>query len=185
MNAAVTWFAKYHYLNLIGKTLGRLLLTSRQDVTDIDREEHGEQNKRNRMLSLWHQQQGSRATYRHLVEVIEELGNVKTAEDVKKLMNKGRSYVCDERRLWEIRCGSGEEWGMHGNLSPHQVVISKETGHHPLSHLHYLYLLHNHHHLHNLLAGLNRPHLQVFLRMQSILSLKVGFREPWKCLGWA
>ena len=72
------------------RTLGRRLITP-QRVSDIDREEHDEQNKRERMLSTWLQQEGSKATYRRLVEALERLGNKGTAEKVTKLVMKGES----------------------------------------------------------------------------------------------
>eukprot|EP00731_Ephydatia_muelleri_P004097 Em0002g273a len=54
------------------KRVGNRLLDD-QDVIDIDREEHEEQNKREKMLLKWLQQKGGSATYRRLVEVLEVL----------------------------------------------------------------------------------------------------------------
>ena len=73
------------------KRVGNRLLDD-QDVIDIDREEHEEQNKREKMLLKWLQQKGGRATYRRLVEVLEVLKCKETAEAVTRLvMDDGKN----------------------------------------------------------------------------------------------
>ena len=48
------------------------------------------------MLSTWLQQEGSKATYRRLVEALERLGNKGTAEKVTKLVMEGERWEgCD------------------------------------------------------------------------------------------
>eukprot|EP00731_Ephydatia_muelleri_P005503 Em0002g1679a len=70
------------------RPLGRRLIGD-QRVSDIAREEHDEQNRRERMLTTWMQQEGTRATYRRLVDVLEKLGNKATAEIVVRLVEEG------------------------------------------------------------------------------------------------
>ena len=72
------------------KRVGRRLIGD-QCVRDIDREEHDEQDRRDRMLSTWLQQAGSRATYSCLVKVLVDVGNKLTAEMVTRLVIKGEN----------------------------------------------------------------------------------------------
>ena len=67
-------------------------LIGAQHVSDIDREEHDEKNRsgRMRMLSTWLQQEGSKATYRHLVEALKKLENKVAVEEVTRLVMEGK-----------------------------------------------------------------------------------------------
>ena len=68
-----------------------------QAIVDIDREEQGEQRKRDKMFQRWLEMKGSKATYRVLIGVFEEINNHQAAEAVKALvppMAEGRCYYC-------------------------------------------------------------------------------------------
>ena len=67
------------------KVVGRRLLDL-QAIDDIDREERSELSKRDKMFEKWKEMKGSRATYRALMEVFEEVGNHQAAEMVKELV---------------------------------------------------------------------------------------------------
>ena len=95
------------------RTLGRRLI-SPMCVSDIDREEHDEQNKRERMLLTWLQQEGSKATYRCLVEALERLGNKATAEKVTRLVMQGE--------MWE-GCDIGGTVSCNGQNKTSHVVL--------------------------------------------------------------
>ena len=84
----VIW--KIAQLDFEWKRVGRRLIGD-QCVRDIDREERDEQNRRDRMLSTWLQQAGSRATYSCLVKVLEEVGYKETAENVTRLVMGGEN----------------------------------------------------------------------------------------------
>eukprot|EP00731_Ephydatia_muelleri_P005953 Em0003g201a len=58
-----------------------------QCVADIESEEHDEK-KRKWILLTWLKLEGSRATYKHLVEVLEGLGYKETAEEVTRLVRR-------------------------------------------------------------------------------------------------
>ena len=73
-------------------------------VSDIAREEHDEQNRRERMLATWLQLEGTRATYRCLVDVLEKLGNKQTAEKVVRLVEEGGEW-CGDVVMWEELVG--------------------------------------------------------------------------------
>ena len=67
-----------------------------QTVEDIDREDKSEEVKRDKMFLKWKEMKGSRATYRVLMEVFEEVRNHQAAEMVKELVlpiAEGRCYV--------------------------------------------------------------------------------------------
>lgn len=68
------------------KSIGRRLLACEQDVTDIGRDEHEEQHRRERVLEVWHRQQGSGASYRKLIDILKLLGNGATAEKLQFLV---------------------------------------------------------------------------------------------------
>ena len=57
-----------------------------QCVSDIEREEHNEEKRKERILLAWLQQEGFRATYKRLVEVLKRLGYKETAEEVTRLV---------------------------------------------------------------------------------------------------
>ena len=67
------------------KVVGRRLV-GEQAIVDIDREEQGEQRKRDKMFQKWREQEGSKATYRVLIGVFEEVKNHRAAEAVKTLV---------------------------------------------------------------------------------------------------
>ena len=67
------------------KPVGRRLLESEQNITDILHDEPNEQNRREKMLMMWQSQKGSSATYRLLAETFEKLGYGKIAEKVKEM----------------------------------------------------------------------------------------------------
>lgn len=75
------------------KLVGNRLLTP-QSVTDISRDESDEANRRDKMLITWLQQDGAKATYARLVEVLKDVGRTDTAEKVIELVT-----------------GKGERWG--------------------------------------------------------------------------
>ena len=84
---------KISQLEFDWKTLGRRLI-SPSHVFDIDHEEHNEQNRRERMLLTWWQQEGSNATYRCLVDALQILGDKATAEKVTTLVEGEKREVC-------------------------------------------------------------------------------------------
>ena len=67
------------------KVVGRRLV-GEQAIEDIDREQQGEQRKRDKMFQKWLEMEGSKATYRVLIGVFEEINNVQAAEAVKKAL---------------------------------------------------------------------------------------------------
>ena len=67
------------------KMLGKRLIGF-QTTEDIDREEHSEQNKRDKMMEKWLQMKGCKATYRVLIEALQRIKNVQAAEAVQKLV---------------------------------------------------------------------------------------------------
>ena len=91
---------KIALLSFDWKSIGKRLLDD-QRVDDIDREEHGEQNKREKMLTTWLQRDGCKATYRRLVEILKELKLNKTAEAVFELV-MGNGERCQMK--WELLC---------------------------------------------------------------------------------
>ena len=58
-------------------------------ITDIQREEYDDQKRKERMLLTWLEQEGSKATYRHLVEVLRELRYHAIADEVIKIEMEG------------------------------------------------------------------------------------------------
>ena len=80
--------------NFDWKMVGKRLI-GLQAIRDIDREEHSEQNKRDKMLEKWLEIDGSKATYRVLIEVLKDVQNTQAAEDVQKLAS---SIVIEGRR---------------------------------------------------------------------------------------
>lgn len=67
------------------KTIGRHLLDKEQDIADIERDEHKELHRRQKVLMVWQEQQGSAATYKKLVDVLCNVGNISTASKVQEL----------------------------------------------------------------------------------------------------
>ena len=67
------------------KVVGRRLV-GEQAILDIDREEQGEQRKRDKMFQKWLEMEGTKATYRVLIDVFEEVKNHQAAEAVKALV---------------------------------------------------------------------------------------------------
>ena len=76
--------------------MGRRLV-GEQTIRDIDREEQSEQRKRDKMFQRWLEMEGSKATYRVLIGVFEEVRNHQAAEAVKALVPpiaEGRCFHC-------------------------------------------------------------------------------------------
>ena len=71
--------------NFDWKVVGRRLV-GEQAIEDIDREEQGEQRKRDKMFLKWLEQEGTKATYRVLIGVFEEVNYHQTAEAVRSLV---------------------------------------------------------------------------------------------------
>ena len=71
-------------LNIDWKMLGKRLI-GLQTTEDIDREEHSQQNKRDKTLEMWLQMKGSKATYRVLIKALQRTRNVQAAEAVQRL----------------------------------------------------------------------------------------------------
>ena len=69
------------------KTAGRHLLLSDQTIIDIDCNEKDEQNKRDKLLTTWHQQKGPMATYQVLMDTFQEL-NIGTLVDKLKILTE-------------------------------------------------------------------------------------------------
>ena len=67
------------------KVVGRRLV-GEQAIIDIDREEQGEQIRRDKMFLKWLEQEGTKATYRVLIGVLEEVNYHQAAEAVKALV---------------------------------------------------------------------------------------------------
>ena len=57
-----------------------------QAIIDIDREEQGEQIRRDKIFLKWLEQEGTKATYRVLIGVLEEVNYHQAAEAVKALV---------------------------------------------------------------------------------------------------
>ena len=70
------------------RRVGRRLLESDQNITDIGRDEPDEQNRREKVLMMWQSQKGSSATYRVLAEIFEKLQYGDIAEKVKEMEGK-------------------------------------------------------------------------------------------------
>ena len=79
---------KIALLNYDWRRVGRHLLESEQNITDIFRDEPDEPNRRQKVLMVWKSQKGSSATYRVLAETLEELQYGDIAEKVKKMEGK-------------------------------------------------------------------------------------------------
>ena len=71
--------------NFDWRVVGRRLV-GELAIKDIDREEQGEQRKRDKMFQKWLEMEGSKATYRVLIGVFEEINNHQAAETVKALV---------------------------------------------------------------------------------------------------
>ena len=67
------------------KVVGRRLVGD-QAIEDIDKEEQSEQRKRDKMFQKWLEMEGSKATYRVLIGVFEEVKNHQAAETVRSLL---------------------------------------------------------------------------------------------------
>ena len=67
------------------KLLGRRLI-GEQGVRDIKRDEDDEQNRREKLLLTWLQQKGSKSTYSRLVEVLREIKDNETADNLISLV---------------------------------------------------------------------------------------------------
>ena len=70
------------------KRVGRRLLCD-QKVNDIDREESGEGDRREKMLLEWKKTKTHDATYQALVKVLRDMGNNATADRVEELRGRG------------------------------------------------------------------------------------------------
>ena len=70
------------------KRVGRRLLESEQNITDICRDESDEPNRRDKMLMMWQSQKGSSATYSVLAETFEKLGYSKIVQRLKEMEEK-------------------------------------------------------------------------------------------------
>ena len=68
-------------------TVGRRLIGD-QKVTDIGRDCHSEEEKRDKMLLEWKKTKSHDATFQNLVKVLRELDNNATADRVEELMKK-------------------------------------------------------------------------------------------------
>ena len=75
--------------NFDWRTVGRRLIAAKT-INDIDREEHSEQDKRDRMLERWLEIKGPEATYRRLITVFKDVENNQVAEEVRKLVEGRR-----------------------------------------------------------------------------------------------
>ena len=80
---------KVALLDFEWKVIGRRLLKKELDITDIDREEPTEQQKRDKVLMKWKEQEGSGATYQKLIDFFKELGKKDAAERVQDLAVEG------------------------------------------------------------------------------------------------
>ena len=74
--------------NFDWKTVGRRLLESEKNITDILIDEQSEQNKKEAVLIMWQRQKGSSATYRVLAETFQKLNYGNTEEKVKEMWSK-------------------------------------------------------------------------------------------------
>ena len=75
------------------KLVGNRLLTP-QSVSDIQRDEPDEANRKEKMLTTWLQRCGAKATYACLVKALKGAGSTDTAEKVIKLVTgKGERRV--------------------------------------------------------------------------------------------
>ena len=70
------------------RRVGRRLLDSEQNITDIGRDQPDEQNRRETMLMLWHSQRGKAATYRVLADKFRQLKYGHIAEQVEKMVGE-------------------------------------------------------------------------------------------------
>ena len=61
-------------------------LVGEQTIEDIDREEQDEQRKRAEMFQIWVLMEGTKATYRVLIDVFEDIKNYQAAEAVRSLV---------------------------------------------------------------------------------------------------
>ena len=71
------------------KLVGRRLI-GEQKVTDIDREEGSENDKRDKMFLEWKKRKSHDATYQILVNVLRMIGNNATADRVVELKKTSR-----------------------------------------------------------------------------------------------
>ena len=78
------------------RVVGRRLV-SEQAIVDIDREEQGEQRKRDKMFQRWLEIEGPKATYRVLIGVFEEINNHQAAAAVKGLVTKAVPPMAEGR----------------------------------------------------------------------------------------
>ena len=70
------------------KVIGRRLVGIK-NVQDIDREEEQcEQEKRDEMFEKWKEMKGSKATYRVLIDVFEEVKNPLAAHAVREIVSR-------------------------------------------------------------------------------------------------
>ena len=65
------------------------VIESEQATATSDHAEDNEQEKRKEVLTKWKEQQGSGATYRNLIDTIEERGNTDVANKVNRLATAG------------------------------------------------------------------------------------------------
>ena len=62
-----------------------------QDVEDIEREGHSEQEKRDKLLEVWYRRKGSGATYRVMMKAFNDVQNQQAAQMVKELLRSDNS----------------------------------------------------------------------------------------------
>ena len=66
--------------------VGKRLVDS-QDVDDIEREGHSEQEMRDKLFEVWKRRRGSRATYRVVMKAFNDVKNQQAAEILKDLLS--------------------------------------------------------------------------------------------------
>lgn len=69
---------------------------SAQDVQDIDREGHNEQERRYKLFEVWQRRKGCDATYTVMITAFNEVMNRQCADRVKMLLSdivQGRLYI--------------------------------------------------------------------------------------------
>ena len=72
--------------------VGRRLVDS-QDVADIEKEGHSEQDKRDKLFEVWKRRKGFGATYREMMNAFNEVKNQQCVEMVKDLLSDIASAV--------------------------------------------------------------------------------------------
>ena len=65
------------------------IIESEQDTTESDHEQVTEQQRREKVLLKWKEQQGSDATYRKLLDALRKIGNMDVANIVDCMATTG------------------------------------------------------------------------------------------------